>query len=127
MKGISYETQTFYHHHPTNQYLEAYYAQYEPHPFREDLANALLVYHLNNRTGQCNPTIATLADELGYHRASIYKAIQRLQSHIGMQWIDGKFIFNLAEQVGADDHDDRASLEKKVVAGCGNGFGGSST
>ena len=91
----------------------------------KNLANALLVYHLNNRTGQCNPTVATLADELGSHRASIYKAIQRLQSHIGMQWIDRKFIFNLAEQVCADDHDDPASLEKKVAAGCGNGFGGS--
>ena len=31
----------------------------------KNLANALLVYHLNNRTGQCNPTVATLADELG--------------------------------------------------------------
>ena len=80
----------------------------------KNLANALLVYHLNNRTGQCNPTVATLADELGSHRASIYKAIQRLQSHIGMQWIDGKFIFNLAEQVCADDHDE-ASLEKKAL------------
>ena len=36
MKGISYETQKFYHHHPTNQYLETYYAQYEPHPLREE-------------------------------------------------------------------------------------------
>jgi hypothetical protein len=67
------------------------------------VAYALLAYHLNNRTGQCNPTVATLADEVGSHRTSIYKAIQGLQFKIGLRWENGNFIFELAPETCADD------------------------
>ena len=86
-------------------------------PLEKNLATALLIYHLNNRTGQCNPTVATLADEIGSHRTSIYKAIQGLQSKIGLQWIDGSFIFNLEEPV-CDDLSE-ASLEKEAFGYAG--------
>ena len=49
-----------------------------------------------------------------FHRTSIYKAIQGLQSHIDLQWIDGNFIFNLAEQVCADDLADRLPLKRRL-------------
>lgn len=71
-------------------------------PLEKNLAYALLTYHLNNRTGQCNPTVATLAEEVGSNRTSIYKAIKGLQSKIGLQWMGGNFIFNLEESVFAD-------------------------
>jgi hypothetical protein len=71
-------------------------------PLEKNVATALLIYHLNNRTGQCNPTVSTLAEEVGSNRTSIYKAINALQSKIDLQWIDGNFIFNLQEPVCDD-------------------------